>query len=184
MPPTDSADWASAIAGEGEAFGRIFDRHQARVLRHSTRLVANRADADDVMALTFLEAWRNRARVRMVDGSVLPWLLVTATNVANNTNRGARRYRAVLERLPVDDHSTDPMADDTEATKALERLSLSDRQVVTLCVLEGYSERDAADALGVAPGTIKSRLSRAKQRLRDQLAAHPSRSEFAEEAVL
>src|SRR6187402_2563291 len=101
MPQADSVDWALAIAGEGEAFGRIFDRHQARVLRHSVRLVANRADADDVMALTFLEAWRNRARMRLVDGSVLPWLLVTATNVANNTNRGARRYRALLERLPV-----------------------------------------------------------------------------------
>ncbi|MEP6479118.1 MAG: RNA polymerase sigma factor [Rhodoglobus sp.] len=180
----DSSDWASALAGEGEGFGRIFDRHSARLLRHSRRLVTEPADADDVVAITFLEAWRSRSRLRLVDGSVLPWLLVTATNVASNRNRSVRRYRALLARLPAAEPSRDltGVAEGTEASDALGRLSLADRRVVVLCVLEGYSEREAADALGVPPGTVKSRLSRAKQRLRDQLDSPQSPNTLAEEA--
>ena len=168
----DPDDWAAALNGDGEAFGRVFDAHHAQVRRHSARLVGRAADADDVMAITFLEAWRKRAQVRVVDGSVLPWLLVTATNVASNINRGARRYRALLDRLPLSEWAADPLSenDDAEAVAALARLSRADRRVVVLCVLEGFSEREAAEALGVPQGTVKSRLSRAKQRLRKQIS--------------
>ncbi|MFS2076169.1 RNA polymerase sigma factor, partial [Curtobacterium sp. CT11-133] len=84
----DSGDWAMALEGDGEAFGRVFDRHRHRVQRHCMRLVPVDTDAADSVAIVFLEAWRNRARVRLVDGSLLPWLLVTATNVARNQTRG------------------------------------------------------------------------------------------------
>jgi RNA polymerase sigma factor (sigma-70 family) len=174
---SESDDWPLALSGQGEAFGRIFDRHVGRVRRHSVRLVSQPADAEDVVAITFLEAWRSRARVRIVDGSVLPWLLVTATNVARNLERSTRRYRDLLSRLPVAElqlDRTDPA--ETEVTMALSSLSLIDRRVIVLCVLEGYSERDAASALGIPAGTVKSRLSRAKARLRSRLtqASHPS----------
>jgi len=173
----DEDDWSRARAGQGEAFGRIFDRHRARIHRHCHRLVPVPADADDVVAVTFLEAWRRRDAVRLVDGSVLPWLLVTATNAARNVSRGSRRYRALLERLPAAPSAPDPadeILDDT-AVAALRGLPLADQQVITLCVLFGMPERDAAAALGVAPGTVKSRLSRAKKRLAGALPAdlHP-----------
>jgi RNA polymerase sigma factor (sigma-70 family) len=164
---SDAAEWTAAVAGDGEAFGRIFDRHRDRVWRHGLRLAPTTTDADDLVAITFFEAWRNRERVRVVEGSVLPWLLVTATNVGRNLRRSAGRYTALLERLPPASDAPDP-ADRVvapEITAQLARLSLPDRQVLTLCVLEGYSERDAAAALGVAPGTVKSRLSRARRRL-------------------
>lgn len=179
----DSADWALAVAGEGEAFGRIFDRHHDRLVRHSRRLVAQSADAEDVVAITFLEAWRKRATVRLVNDSVLPWLLVTATNVASNANRGLRRYRALLAALPAPPEPPGLDDDDSEAMQALKGLSLADRRVVTLCVLEGYSEREAADALGVPPGTVKSRLSRAKARLRIHLQSPPSDHTLVEETI-
>jgi RNA polymerase sigma factor (sigma-70 family) len=162
----DAHDWALALSGEGEAFGRIFDRHRDRVFRHSLRLVNGVADADDVVAITFLEAWRRRDSVRLVDRSTLPWLLVTATYSASNLRRAARRHRTLLAKLPADAHFPDHAETvDDEAGRALGELSLADRQVITLCVLEGYSERDAAVALNVPPGTVKSRLSRAKARL-------------------
>jgi len=168
----DAHDLALAMAGEGEAFGRIFDRHRDRIHRHTQRLVPAAHDADDAVAITFLEAWRHRDRVRIVDGSMLPWLLVTATNVAQNLSRGARRYRALLLKLPPAEHHADhaELDDDGPASAALRSLSLADRQVVTLCVLEGLSTAEAADALGVPAGTVKSRLSRAKQRLAERLA--------------
>jgi RNA polymerase sigma-70 factor (ECF subfamily) len=174
-PHSDAADWQSAIAGEGEAFGRIFDRHRDRVYRHSYRLVTTWADADDAVAITFSEAWRKRDRVRFVDDSLLPWLLVTATNVSRNLSRSARRYRALLDRLPPENHSGDhaELFDEGAAQYALRELSLSDQRVITLCVLEGMPERDAAAVLGVPPGTVKSRLSRAKARLASRLP-HPT----------
>ena len=169
----DPEDWTKALVGDGEAFGRIFDCHHDRVLRHSKRLMTSLADADDVVAIAFLELWRNRSRVRLVDGSVLPWLLVTATNAGSNVNRGARRYRSLLARLPAADAVDDPMLEfeTSDSTEALRGLSLSDRRVVTLCVLEGYSEREAAEILAVPTGTIKSRLSRAKRRLRVEMTS-------------
>ena len=164
---SDADEWAAAVAGDGEAFGRIFDRHRDRVWRHGLRLAPTTSDADDLVAITFFEAWRNRERVRVVEGSVLPWLLVTATNVGRNLRRSAGRYTALLERLPPAEHAADPADSVAEHDTAaqLARLALADRQVLTLCVIEGYSERDAAAALGVAPGTVKSRLSRARRRL-------------------
>jgi len=174
----DETDWAAALSGDGEGFGRLFDRHRTRLYRHSIRLVPVAADADDVVAIVFLEAWRRRAEVRFVDGSLLPWLLVTATNAAGNLSRSARRHRALLKKLPPGEHHPDHAEgfDDGEAQAALARLSLADRQVITLCVLEGLSEREAADSLAVAMGTVKSRLSRAKRRLAQQFspAAEPA----------
>ena len=172
---SDTADWQAAIAGEGEAFGRVFDRHRDRVYRHSYRLVSTPSDADDAVAITFFEAWRKRDRVRFVDDSVLPWLLVTATNVSRNLSRSSRRHRALLERLPLEAASADHAESygDGEAQHALRQLSLSDQRVVTLCVLEGLSEKDAAAVLGVPPGTVKSRLSRAKARLATRVP-HPT----------
>lgn len=173
MSTRDDLDWSLVTGGEGEAFGRVYDRHLERVKRHCRRLVDRPEDADDLVAITFLEVWRRRTSVRFVDGSLLPWLLVTATNAGRNLQRSARRHRALLDRLAREPELADHDFDDAEHTRrALARLSGKHREVLALCVLEGYSERDAAEALGVAPGTIKSRLSRAKGELRVTLAAH------------
>lgn len=160
----DDDDWIQAIDGDGDAFARIFDRHKDRIRRHSYGLVDSTADAEDVVAVTFFEAWRKRGRVHMVDGSLLPWLLVTATNVARNLARSSRRYALALGRLPA---ASPAQADvgDLAATRALGGLSLDDQRVITLCVLYDYTAAEAATVLGVAPGTVKSRLSRAKRRL-------------------
>ena len=170
--PDDTQAWSRALAGDGEAFGEIFDRHRDRIVRHSRRLVTSSHDVDDVVAITFLEAWRLRDRVRIVDGSVLPWLLVTATNCAQNLSRGIRRHRALLHKLPAEPDAPDhaETIDGGPATDALNSLSVADRQVIVLCVLEGFSTNEAAAALAVPPGTVKSRLSRAKRRLAQRVA--------------
>ncbi|GAA4264765.1 RNA polymerase sigma factor [Frondihabitans peucedani] len=169
----DHADWALAQEGDGRAFARVFDRHAPRLRRHAWALVPTPDDADDVVAVVFLEAWRKRDRVRFVDDSLLPWLLVTATNTAHNLQRSTRRHRAFLGRFPVDDPAPDP-ADaftDGSAVEALSGLPLADQRVLTLCVVEGLGEREAASVLGVPAGTVKSRLHRAKARLQKQYQA-------------
>ena len=139
LPRDDRDDWSQAQRGVGEGFGRIFDRHRERVYRHVLRLVPVPADADDAVAIVFLETWRRRDDARLVDGSLLPWLLVTATKVTQNLNRSARRYRALLAKLPPEDHVRDHAEhlDGGPASAALRELPMADRHVITLCVLEG-----------------------------------------------
>ncbi|MFN4001185.1 RNA polymerase sigma factor [Microcella sp.] len=177
IPPAgdDRDDWAQAQRGVGEGFGRIFDRYRDRVYRHVLRLVPVVADADDAVAIVFLEAWRRRDDARLVDGSLLPWLLVTATRVTQDLQRSARRHRALLAKLPPEEHAHDHAEhlDDGPASVALRDLPLSDRHVITLCVLEGLTDREAALVLGLPVGTVKSRLSRAKRRLAAALNASP-----------
>jgi RNA polymerase sigma factor (sigma-70 family) len=162
---------ASLIDGDGRAFTAVFDRHRVRVHRHSLGLVARPVDAEDVLAVTFFEAWRHRERIRFVDGSLLPWPLVTATNTARNVTRSTKRYQRLLAHLPPPNPVADPAdsVDGGVVSETLARLRLVDQQILTLCVILDLSVRDAALALGVSPGTVKSRLHRAKSRMREHI---------------
>lgn len=171
VEPTDQTLWRRVIVGDGDSFGVIFDRHRSRVRRHAHGLVPNPEDAEDVVAVVFLEAWRRRGRVRFVDGSALPWLLRTATNIAHNHTRSAPRYSRALARLPAAEHAPDhaDAIDDGAAIAAARSLPLPHQEVIVLCVIEGLSSGEAAHVLGVADGTVRSRLSRAKAQLREAL---------------
>src|SRR6478735_11743522 len=96
--------WEAARGGDATAFGVIFDLHRDRAFRHAYRLLQDIDDAEDAAAIGFLELWRRRDDVRVVDGSVLPWLLVTVTNTTRNLRRGRRRYRQLLMALPHGEH--------------------------------------------------------------------------------
>jgi RNA polymerase sigma-70 factor (ECF subfamily) len=161
--------------GDADAFGVLFDLHHDRVFRQAVRLTASVHDAEDVTAVVFLEAWRLRDRMRVVDGSVVAWLLVTTNYVFRNYARASRRYSEGLRQLPPPEHMPDHAdavderidGDSRRASlrAALARLPQRDQDILTLCVLEELSTADAATVLGVARGTVKSRLSRAKVRL-------------------
>lgn len=170
----DDELWRLALDGDGESFAAVFDRHQHRLFRHSLALVPVFDDAKDVVAVAFLEAWRKRSSVRFVDGSLLPWLLVTATHAAQNITRSARRYRDLIDRVPPSGDVLDPaeLLDDGPAVAALGSLSQNHRKVVTLCIIEGLSIAEAAQVLRVPPGTVKSRLHFAKKALAHGLAHH------------
>ncbi|MFE4950517.1 RNA polymerase sigma factor [Leifsonia sp. NPDC056665] len=168
-----------ARAGDPDAFGELFDLHRDRVFRQAARLTESIHDAEDVTGMVFLEAWRRRASMRDVDGSVIGWLLVTANNVSRNFNRASRRYRHALAGIPLPEPAPDPSStvddhiDFTEARDALRsalaRLPRRDQDILSLCVIEELSTAEAASVLNVAPGTVKSRLSRAKARLTGML---------------
>jgi len=171
----EAAAWSAARGGDGPAFASLFDRHRDRVFGHALRLVRERHDAEDVTAVVFLEAWRKRESVRLVDGSIIGWLLVTTNYAARNHTRGQRRYRTALAKIPApapqEDHapavdeSLDGTGRDRAVRDAFANLSKRDQDVITLCVLEELTTAQAADALGVPEGTVKSRLSRARKRL-------------------
>ncbi|AEM87385.1 RNA polymerase sigma factor [Streptomyces violaceusniger] len=163
-------------AGDPDAFGQLFDECASVVYRHAVRLTGDWGMADDIVSLTFLEAWRLRERLLPGDGSLRPWLLGIATNVTRNTTRAARRHQAALANLPPPDpvpdfadEVTQRLADIEElaaAQKALRTMRRGEREVFTLCVWEGLDAATVAEALGVATGTVRARLSRARKRLR------------------
>ncbi len=167
--------WAAARAGDGESFGCVFDLHQGRVYRHACRLVDRRADAEDVTAAAFLELWRRREDVRLVEGSVLPWLLVTATNVSRNLRRSTRRHRALLDRLPRAGSAADPAEILSERSTFgwdpallghLRSLATNNLALVSLVVLEGFAIAEAAEALDLSESAAKSRLYRFRRAAR------------------
>ena len=165
-------------AGDHDEFGVLFTEHARAVYNHAFRLTGNWSAAEEVVSLTFLEAWRLRGTVRPDGGSLLPWLLGIALNVARNVSRAARRHQAAMSRLPqaqsVPDFA-DELAgriDDAEQIRrvhaAIAGLRRAERDVLALCVWSGLDYAEAAEALGVPVGTVRSRLSRARRKLQDQ----------------
>jgi RNA polymerase sigma-70 factor, ECF subfamily len=181
--------WSRALEGDGSALAVIFDRHSDRIFRHSYALLRNVHDAEDAVAAAFLELWRRRENVRLVQGSVLPWLLVTASNSARNLARSRRRYSALLDSLPRGWHGESaedaavahlPLLEsiDVDLADRLRGLSETDYLLVTLTAIEGYSTVEAASALGITPAAARTRLSRARARLR---LHHPTERASVEE---
>ncbi|MFD1722378.1 RNA polymerase sigma factor [Amnibacterium endophyticum] len=190
----ESSWWAAASAGDARAFNRLFALHRDHVFRFARRLLPTNADADDVAAAAFLELWRRRQAVRLVEGSVRPWLLVTAGNIARNTRRGTRRWQALLAQLPrepmepldpaeVAGARVDGQRAATPLGAALRRLRPVDLSLLTLTVFEGYSVSEAAAVLQLSESTARSRLTRARARLRNLLSVDPiTRSTLLEES--
>ncbi|MFE6965740.1 RNA polymerase sigma factor [Agromyces sp. NPDC057679] len=176
---TDAALWLEATSGTEASFGVVYDRYRARVFRRAFAQVQNVSDAEDIVAVVFLEAWRRRKDVRFVDGSLLPWLLVVTTNVTLNTQRAARRHKRLLAAIPAAEHAVDPGHEIEERLDgqllngrlqaALRRLNPAERRVVELCFIEELPLADAAAALDVPLGSVKSRLSRARRKLQAEL---------------
>lgn len=191
MGDVDSAEealWARSLKGDGDAFGALYDRHRDRVFRHAYRVCGDPHEAEDVMATAFLELWRRRSKVRMVDGSVLPWLLVTTTNCARNSGRAARRYRRFLDSLPRAEEAVDPAFGtfqdqlDAELAQALRSLKAVDLQLLSLVVFEDHTLAAAAEILKLTPGAAKVRMHRARQRLKAALSE--SRPRYSAAPVL
>ncbi|MCX5233069.1 RNA polymerase sigma factor [Streptomyces sp. NBC_00233] len=163
-------------AGDPEAFREVFKDHAQLVYRHAVRVTGDWTLAQDIVSLTFLEAWRLREKLRDEGESPRPWLMGIATNVLRNTARAVRRHEHALARVPAKETVPDfadevvgRMADSEHlaaAQAALARLRRSEREVFTLCVWSGLGYAEAAEALGVPVGTVRSRLSRARARLR------------------
>lgn len=188
-PPDDGELLFRLSRGDEPAYRMLHDRHQAPVFRMSLVLMRTTWDAEEVAATAFFELWRKRDKVRVVDGSVLPWLLATTSFAAKNSLRSRRRYQRLLSRIPHDDNVPDH-AD--EVGRAMDALKISERvreallelnprdsSVVVLCVIHELSTAEAAVVLGVPEGTVKSRLSRVKARLRGTLDGYAPRAEEA-----
>lgn len=176
-PVNDRELWRRATAGDGQSFGAVFDRYADAIYNYCFRRTGDWSLADDLTGTVFLTAWRRRREVKFTDeGTVLPWLYGVATNVLRNHARGRRRFVQALRRLALEPSRRNARAaaeDAAEAQRmhdvltAVVRLPSGERDVFALCVFADLSYEEAALALELPIGTVRSRLARARRRLRE-----------------
>ncbi|MGI5454105.1 RNA polymerase sigma factor [Streptomyces sp. CA-249302] len=164
---------------EPERFAALFDRHADAVHRYAARRLGPET-AEDLMAETFVTAFQRRHTYDLTRADARPWLFGIATNLVGRHRRAeARRFKA-LSRLPEPVEHEEPVAERAvaragatgvrrELAAALSGLSARQRDVVLLVAWAGLDYEEAAEALGVPVGTVRSRLHRARSRLREAL---------------
>jgi RNA polymerase sigma factor (sigma-70 family) len=173
--------------GRPEAFEAIFDRHFDAVQRYLARR-AGTSRADDLASATFAVAFERRRGFRAAASSARPWLFGIATNLLRNELRTEQRSLSAIGRVASEAGRGDAdaaMLEPPDLPALLAVLDADQRDVLLLYAWEGLSYREIAVALGVPVGTIRSRLARARVRLRAELggrrdAARTDRQEVTE----
>lgn len=178
----DAALWLEATTGTERSFAILFDRHRTRVFRKAYAQLKSVHDAEDVVAIVFLEAWRSRAKVRIVDGSILPWLLSVTSYVLLNQTRSSRRWRRLLTALPEPEEHADHADGVLEHVsrsaqlraiyEAMAILTTQERSIIDLCVIEELPLATVASVLDIPVGTVKSKLHRAREKIRRRIPSH------------
>jgi RNA polymerase sigma-70 factor, ECF subfamily len=181
----------AAQAGELSSFNQLVIRHERPVYGLCMRMLRVAADAEDATQETFIKAWTSLSTFR--GGLVRPWLFRIAANTCYDTLRSRNRRPAnsledeQFEQEPV--WSSQVATDEPEShaaqqelgahlERALASLPEDHRLIVLLVDLYGYDYEEAAAVSGTAVGTVKSRLSRARGKLRDVLRDDPATSEL------
>ena len=167
--------WVAAGAGDEAAFRSLWERHARSVRRFCFLRTDDPGWAEDCASIVFLRAWRRRGE-SLTNGSVRAWLFGIAGNVVREHARSRRRERLALGRIGEPTHTADiadDIAEQMDAEQAARIIhasvaALPDayREVLAL-YLRGYSYERAAEALALPLNTVRSRLHRARARIRE-----------------
>lgn len=160
-----------ARARDLERFNTMFASHQRQVLAYAMRRSANHVDAEDVVAETFIIAWR---KIESVPAEPLPWLYAVARRVLSNQRRGNGRREKLASLLRVPDVGTPLRAGDEKdgpVFDALSSLSPADQELLRLVAWEDLPNRQIAEVLGITANAVAIRLHRARARFAAALAA-------------
>ncbi|SDM07017.1 RNA polymerase sigma factor [Nonomuraea jiangxiensis] len=175
--PADSAVIARSRQ-EPEVFAEIFRRHAPEIKRFVIRRLGLDV-AEDVVAETFLAAFRQRGRYDLARHNALPWLYGIATNLIGRHKRTEARQLNLLARTGVDpvtepftsrsDERLSAQAVRQRLAAALAALPAGHRDVLLLVTWGGLSYTEAAEALGIRVGTVRSRVNRARAKIHEEL---------------
>ena len=162
-------DVAMAREGDRDAFGRLYNGVAADLYRMALYTLGNPQDAEDVVAETFLEAWKGIRGLRDA-GSLRQWMMRILSVRCKRRIAGYIRERGSID---IDDYIEDAAPDTTgpraEVRDAMARLAPEERQIVLLSVLQGYTMREIAEMLELPQGTVSSKLHRTFKKLRRML---------------
>ncbi|HEY7433186.1 MAG TPA: RNA polymerase sigma factor [Streptosporangiaceae bacterium] len=178
-PAEDDATAIRASVADPERFSVLVRRHAPAIQRYVTRRIGSE-QADDVVAETFLTAFRQRAGYRDEGQGCLPWLYGIATRLVSKYRRTEVKQLKLLARTGTDP-VTEPFTDRVDAAvtagaskmrlaAALAKLPASQRDALLLLIWADLKYEQIAEATGVPLGTVQSRINRARRRLREQLA--------------
>ncbi len=139
----------------------LYEQHGRSLLAYATRLTGDRAAAEDVVQETLVRAWKHAATLSEERGSVRGWLLTVARNIVTDRARAkAARPQEVAESPatpPIERDHSQTVVDTMVVLEALDRVSPEHRDVLVELYYRGRSVNEAATALGIPPGTVKSR---------------------------
>jgi RNA polymerase sigma-70 factor (ECF subfamily) len=174
---TDDALMQRVREGDDDAFGEIVDRYKDSLVNYLTHLVRSRDRAEEIAQDAFVRLYRNAANYREQE-KLGPYLFRIATNLTVSEARRARRWNLLLPRLHASTQASIPPPDaglvtveiQRQVQAALDKLPLKYRAPLVLFEIEEWSYEEIAVALAVRNGTVKSRISRARDLLRRQLA--------------
>lgn len=164
-----------AVHRDTEAFGELYDRHVVRVYRHIYYLVGNPAEAEDLTAQTFLQAWEAIERYQIRGAPFVSWLLRIAHNLAVSHLRSKREKAQLHDGIVDDGVRRDPeavaerRADEERVRQAILRLRDEQRQVIILRFVEDLEYREVAEIIGKSVAAIRVIQHRALNALRRQL---------------
>ena len=171
---TDQALAHAARAGSSRAFSELVNRHQAAVRGFLRRVCHDPGEAEDLAQEAFLTAWSKLGTLK-ADASVRSWLCGLAWRKAMTARRGrarsAARDRHWLDSRPEFD--TPASRDQIAVRKALATLPDDQRAVVALCLAADWSHAEAAEALGLPLGTVKSHATRGRVKLLEAMGETP-----------
>jgi RNA polymerase sigma factor (sigma-70 family) len=163
---------------EPEAFAALYDRHAAPIHRFAGRRLGDQL-ADDVVGETFLAAFRRRKRYDLRRADARPWLYGIAANVIGKHRRAEVRMLRAFARTGADpvaaghadlvDSRVCAAAVQRDLAAALAALTAGDRDVLLLIAWADLSYEETAAALGIPVGTVRSRLHRARRKVREAL---------------
>ena len=155
-----------AQRGDGAAFAALVQPYEEIAFRLAYVITGSAAEAEDATQDALLKAWRALGRFRR-DAPFRPWLLRIVANEARNRRRSAGRRRRLVLQAAHEPVAVDEPVDRRALLEALNALPEEWRAVLACRYLLGLSEHETAVALGVRHGTVKSRTSRALDRLRE-----------------
>ena len=174
---TDDALMQRVREGDDDAFGEIVDRYKDSLVNYLTHLVRSRERAEEVAQDAFVRLYRNAHQYRQQE-RLGPYLFRIATNLVVTEIRRERRWSLLLPRLHASTRTTAPAPDTNlftseiqrQVAAAIDRLPVNYRAPLVLFEMEEWSYEEIAKALDVRVGTVKSRISRARDLLRRHLA--------------
>ncbi|MDF5751170.1 RNA polymerase sigma factor [Spongiactinospora sp. TRM90649] len=171
----DDAELIRRSAGDPEQFAALFDRYARHIHRYAARRIGAQA-ADDIVAETFLTAFRRRSSYDTAFPMARPWLYGIATTLVARHRRQEERMLRALSRTghdPLPEPEADAVLSrvaaldkERELAAALAGMARGDRDVLLLVAWEDFSYEEVARALGIPLGTVRSRLHRARRKAR------------------
>ena len=175
----------NAAAGDAAAFETLVERYQKQVYNLALRMVNNESDAEDLAQEAFIRAWRSLGSFQYTS-QFSTWLYRLTSNICIDFLRAKKRRKVISLTMLRDDEDSQWDLPDTEPlpeqqmiaaeeraalARALASLDPDYRQVLTLRIVNECSYQQISQILGIAEGTVKSRLSRAREQLRKKMAA-------------